>query len=533
MNIYGDSYGASSGNQGEIHNTFNFYKTEEGVRIPMQYPLRAKHFIGRQAEIKYILDTLNHGEVVTITGPGGIGKTAVVAEAVHQLAPHNSPAEAYPHGILFHNFYKQEQIDFFYDNIARSYGQEPLPTPKAAAQRVLSQRKPLIILDGAENADNLTALINLCAHCGLIITSRRHEDAEDEYRDLPTLPETDAVPLLQSWAGHYADDQTAVQKICELLDGLPLAERLVGRYLKQRQQQATYYLEWLQTTPLQALDQGKKRDKSIPYLIEHSLEQITTDAQTTLSLMGSMGIAPLRFELFAAVLQGAELQIRNNLGELLNFGLVLTDGQSYQLTHALIHTYAARRLTPSPSLVESLAGYWNQLIETETEKGVEGYLNLHPNQPHILAIVGQCRIQNRWQAVNRIVWSCQSYLDIQGLAHLRTQILTIGIEAATHLNDRYDEGAHLGNLGLAYSDLGQVEKAIEYYHQALAIAQEIGHISSAGIHAWNLGLLFEESDPRKAVELMSIRVTYEQQIGHPAAEAHAQRIASITAKIKE
>jgi tetratricopeptide (TPR) repeat protein len=38
---------------------------------------------------------------------------------------------------------------------------------------------------------------------------------------------------------------------------------------------------------------------------------------------------------------------------------------------------------------------------------------------------------------------------------------------------RRGEGADLGNLGLAYSNLGQVEKAIEYYEKALNIGKEI------------------------------------------------------------
>ena len=44
---------------------------------------------------------------------------------------------------------------------------------------------------------------------------------------------------------------------------------------------------------------------------------------------------------------------------------------------------------------------------------------------------------------------------------------------AREIGDRRNEGNHLGNLGNAYSDLSQVEKAIEYYEQALVIGKEI------------------------------------------------------------
>ena len=56
------------------------------------------------------------------------------------------------------------------------------------------------------------------------------------------------------------------------------------------------------------------------------------------------------------------------------------------------------------------------------------------------------------------------------------QALTISRE----IGDRRGEGADLGNLGLAYADLGETRKAIEYYEQALAIAREIGDKQNEG-----------------------------------------------------
>jgi tetratricopeptide (TPR) repeat protein len=88
-------------------------------------------------------------------------------------------------------------------------------------------------------------------------------------------------------------------------------------------------------------------------------------------------------------------------------------------------------------------------------------------------------------------------------------------------------------LGNAYRALGQVEKAIEQYEQALAIAREIGDRQGEGIRAWNLGLLYEKDDPEKAVALMSIYVEYEEEIGHPDAQADAQQVADIAARINK
>ena len=51
---------------------------------------------------------------------------------------------------------------------------------------------------------------------------------------------------------------------------------------------------------------------------------------------------------------------------------------------------------------------------------------------------------------------------------------------AQEIGDRRNEGRWLGYLGSAYSDLGQIEKAIQYYEQALAIAREIGDRRNEG-----------------------------------------------------
>jgi tetratricopeptide (TPR) repeat protein len=78
-----------------------------------------------------------------------------------------------------------------------------------------------------------------------------------------------------------------------------------------------------------------------------------------------------------------------------------------------------------------------------------------------------------------------------------SQALKIDLE----IGDRRNEGAWLGNLGLAYSALGDAKKAIEYYEQALKIAREIGDRRNEGIWLGNLGLAYYHlGDAKKAIE---------------------------------
>lgn len=160
----------------------------------------------------------------------------------------------------------------------RSFGGEARPTPRAAALNILGGKQALLVLDGTEDADDLEAILTIRGGCGVLVTSRRHEDADDDWQDIRPLPADEAVVMLQKWAGHQADDEATARVVCDLVGRLPLAIRLAGRYLAHRSQPVTDYLEWLATTPLQALDHKQKRDQSVPYLIKKSLDQLPAEA---------------------------------------------------------------------------------------------------------------------------------------------------------------------------------------------------------------------------------------------------------------
>ena len=47
------------------------------------------------------------------------------------------------------------------------------------------------------------------------------------------------------------------------------------------------------------------------------------------------------------------------------------------------------------------------------------------------------------------------------------------------------------------------------------------------IRSWNLGLRYAKTNPARAVDLMSVLVAFEREIGHPDAEAHTERVERI------
>lgn len=103
---------------------------------------------------------------------------------------------------------------------------------------------------------------------------------------------------------------------------------------------------------------------------------------------------------------------------------------------------------------------------------------------------------------------------------------------AREVGDRSGEGRALGNLGLAYDKLGEVQQAIAYYEQVVAIMREIGDRDGEATVCWNLGLALEqEGDLARAVEYMQVRVDYRREIGHPDAEKDAAYVEEVRGRL--
>src|SRR5690554_5802312 len=111
-NVQGHVYSGTIGQIGDIN-----VQLPPVPRLPLQRPERAIHFVDRTDELAQLLQDLQPGHVITLCGPGGMGKTALAAEAVWTLAPGSAPPDRFPDGVLFHSFYNQPAVDAACDQI--------------------------------------------------------------------------------------------------------------------------------------------------------------------------------------------------------------------------------------------------------------------------------------------------------------------------------------------------------------------------------------------------------------------------------
>ena len=91
---------------------------------------------------------------------------------------------------------------------------------------------------------------------------------------------------------------------------------------------------------------------------------------------------------------------------------------------------------------------------------------------------------------------------------------------AREIGDRHGEASATGNLGLAYADLGETRRAIELYEQHLAIAREIGDRRGEANATGNLGLAYADlGETRRAIELYEQHLAIAREIGDRRGEA--------------
>lgn len=201
---------------------------------------------GREAEVSAVLDMLAHGtRLVTLVGPGGVGKTAVARKVLQSAAG------------------RDKACTFWFDMEADAYGQESFPAMSDGIREVLGNRPEasiggpqLLVLDGAPGTPDLGALAEglLGSHPGLqILATCRRLIKLPFARTIEILPlpvpkdpaeSVDVAAFVQGEAvlAIFADraatvaprlrlDRPAVVSIlavCRKLGGLPLAVHLAA-----------------------------------------------------------------------------------------------------------------------------------------------------------------------------------------------------------------------------------------------------------------------------------------------------------------
>jgi predicted ATPase/DNA-binding SARP family transcriptional activator len=183
-------------------------------------------FVGRTRDLLDIGALVQRAGVrlVTLTGPGGSGKTRLAQELARRVG------DAFADGVRWVDLTALRDADAVPDAIGSAVGGSG-----AAAGRI-GDRRMLLVLDNFEHvitaAVRLAELLGACANLAMVVTSREALNLEAEHRyAVEPLPTADAISLFRHRAaqlGPPAGSDEEVAAICERLDCLPLAIELAA-----------------------------------------------------------------------------------------------------------------------------------------------------------------------------------------------------------------------------------------------------------------------------------------------------------------
>ena len=222
--------------------------------VPSNLPSQLTSFVGRERETVEVCELVRHARLVTLTGPGGTGKTRLSLRVAEQLQPE------YPGGAFFVELAPIHDAGLIPTTIAQAIGlrEDPQRPVLELLEEHLRDLRLLLVADNFEQvvdgAPVIARLLAAAPRLTVLVSSREvlHLRGEQEYPVPPlgvpdpraalapdALARFDAVALFVQRAravrpDFEVDEQNAwaVASICARLDGLPLAIELAAARVK-------------------------------------------------------------------------------------------------------------------------------------------------------------------------------------------------------------------------------------------------------------------------------------------------------------
>ncbi len=468
-------------------------KGERLASLPSNLPDPATGLVGRADDLAALFKLAREHRVVTITGPGGVGKTRIVSELGRRLAPE------FLDGVAFVPMADITEAEDFLPALAETLD------VKEAEERTLGEgiialignRKALLLLDNLEQivsaAPEIARIVERCPELRIVTTSRTplRIDAEREY-PLAPLEIDSAVVLFVERAGTAAespDSEATVAAICQRLDGLPLALELAAARLRLLSPDAL--LERLDHA-LDVLTSGRRdaheRQQTLRATIDWSHSLLSEQEQRSFRRMavfaGGCTLADVE-----AVCADPGATCLDELESLVDKALVQVDGRSGRLRMLqTIGEFAAERLDLAGEAGEIAARHARRYSEVaremcdaiegrdqigSVERGIAEEGNLQAALETLLARA-QGGDAAACEAGMQLCGHLWMYWHIRGKNVSAREYAEAFLAESQGLPPSVGRSGALINVGLASWMTGQIERANEEWGEAWRIAEEVG-----------------------------------------------------------
>ncbi len=393
-------------------------------------------FIGRADELAEIAALLGNANcrLLTLTGPGGAGKTRLAVKAAE------AHLSAFSHGMYFVPLAPLEDPAFIISTIADAIGfsffsqtaADDQPMQKRQLLNFLSAKQMLLVLDNFEHltsaASLLTEILQAAPQVKILATSRERFNLQEEWvlaiggmrTPAPgTAEDVEAYSAVQLFAHNARKavvgftlgeaERPFVIRICHLVEGLPLGLELASAWVKtlscrEIAEEIERSLDFL-TTPLRDVPE---RHQSLRAVFEHSWSLLTVQEQNAFRRLSVMSGGFGREA--ALAIAGATLPM---LAALVDKSLLYRNAAGRYEMHQVLRQYAAEKLDATPeNKTQTLARH--SAFYADFMRARERSLRRHGQKQaleQITAEIENIRAGFRWAVAQGDAAGVDAYLD--------------------------------------------------------------------------------------------------------------------------
>lgn len=506
------------------------------TRVPAQLPPDAADFTGRDAPTTQLIHLLEQSVVGVISGPGGVGKSALAVHVAHRVA------SAYPDGVLHVDLRGMSASPAspaeVLGRFLRAFDVDPSAIESSLDERMnqyrslLAERRVLVVLDDAANEQQVRPLLPGSPRCGVLITSRNRLPglAGARLLELDMLSQQEATTLLARVVG---DDRVvaapdAAAEIVSSCGRLPLAVRIAGARLASRRHWSAQLLARRLGDERRRLDELWAGDQQVRATIEMSLPGLDPRARTVLRRLGQLGPSDFPCWVVAALLDtdpdDAETVVEQLVdAHLVDYTYVDRAGQIRYRLHDLVRIYAREQAERHESHADQVAvttrvtdgwlarldGLRGHIADRVTSGCIplwlpsrdmpggeaitdpRGWLDVEQTSL-VLAVERAAALDLDDTAVRLASLVCASSYPLNNVHELWQRAHEAALGAARRAGNRLGEAVLIAALGQFRYEQDRYPEARKHLSEALALFRDLGHLRGEAATLTALGLACRE-----------------------------------------
>ncbi|MEU6822388.1 BTAD domain-containing putative transcriptional regulator [Streptomyces atriruber] len=327
-------------------------------------------FAGREAEARLLTETLRSATsgstmaVATLTGLGGVGKTALAVHVAHALR------DEFPDGQLYVDLRGADPAPGVDSGSALTGFLRALGVPESAVpdgieqqtalyRSLLAGRRMLVFLDNARDTAQVRPLLPGAPGCAVLVTSRSRTITLPGARlvDVETMDEPQALGLLCAIVGaeRVAAERDAARELVAVCGGLPLAVRIVAARLAARPGRPMTDLVARLRDERRRLDELRVDDLGVEATFRLGYEALEPGLAHAFRMVSLCYMPSFCRGAAGALLGVADEEAEQLVERLVDAGLMELHGEDRYRFHDLVRLFARRQCELRESAAERAA----------------------------------------------------------------------------------------------------------------------------------------------------------------------------------